>query len=280
MPHVTYGLAKAEELPRLREIFLRCFGEEAAPEMEYVFSRCGDALWKAERDGIPAAMLVAMPVTIALPEGEWKARYFYGVATHPDYRKQGLCGGLLAACCRWMSEQGEAAALLRPDSEKNRQFYRKNGFADCSTAGTGCYRQKGGAAAELTPADPAEYDRLRRKFAPWGLQWGKEGLSLQREWMRLYGGDLWLLGQPADPWGCAAVSREGETPLVRELLCPEALRAQALESLCKALECRELHLALPGAEPADGLRTEPMMMARETAEIGLPGEIYTPLAMD
>lgn len=280
MPHVTYAPAGKKDLPRLREIFLRCFGEEAAPEMEYVFSRCGDALWKAERDGIPAAMLVAMPVTIALPEGEWKARYFYGVATHPDYRKQGLCGGLLAACCRWMSEQGEAAALLRPDSEKNRQFYRKNGFADCSTAGTGCYRQKGGAAAELTPADPAEYDRLRRKFAPWGLQWGKEGLSLQREWMRLYGGDLWLLGQPADPWGCAAVSREGETPLVRELLCPEALRAQALESLCKALECRELHLALPGAEPADGLRTEPMMMARETAEIGLPGEIYTPLAMD
>ncbi len=26
--------------------------------------------------------------------------------------------------------------------------------------------------------------------------------------------------------------------------------------------------------------TEPMMMARETAEIGLPGEMYTPLAMD
>ena len=52
------------------------------------------------------------------------------------------------------------------------------------------------------------------------------------------------------------------------------------EFTAKVLECRELHLALPGAEPADGLRTEPMMMARETAEIGLPGEIYTPLAMD
>ena len=97
MPHVIYAPAGEKDLPRLREIFLRCFGEEAAPEMEYVFARCGDALWKAERDGIPAAMLVAMPVTIALPEGEWKARYFYGVATHPDYRKQGLCGGLLAA---------------------------------------------------------------------------------------------------------------------------------------------------------------------------------------
>lgn len=280
MPHVTYAPAGEKDLPRLREIFLRCFGEEAAPEMEYVFARCGDALWKAERDGIPAAMLVAMPVTIALPEGEWKARYFYGVATHPDYRKQGLCGGLLAACCRWMAEQGEAAALLRPDSEKNRQFYRKNGFADCSTVGVGQFTAGGGETLPCAPAEPERYDAIRRKMAPWGLHWGKEGLATQKGWMKLYGGDLWLLGAPEQPVGSAAVSREGETPLVRELLCPEALRAQALESLCKALESRELRLALPGAEPADGLRTEPMMMARETAEIGLPGEIYTPLAMD
>lgn len=280
MPHVIYAPAGEKDLPRLREIFLRCFGEEAAPEMEYVFARCGDALWKAERDGIPAAMLVAMPVTIALPEGEWKARYFYGVATHPDYRKQGLCGGLLAACCRWMSEQGEAAALLRPDSEKNRQFYRKNGFADCSTVGVGQFTAGGGEPLTCAPAEPERYDAIRRKMAPWGLHWGKEGLATQKGWMKLYGGDLWLLGAPEQPRGCAAVSREGKMPLIRELLCPEALRAQALESLCKALESRELRLALPGAEPADGLRTEPMMMARETAEIGLPGEIYTPLAMD
>ena len=181
MPHVTYAPAGKKDLPRLREIFLRCFGEEAAPEMELVFSRCGDALWCAKTEGCPAAVLAAMPVTLALPQGEYKARYFYGVATHPEARRQGLCENLLAACCRWMTGQGEAAALLRPDSEKNRSYYRKNGFADCSTAGTGCYHPKGGAAAELTPADPAEYDRLRRKFAPWGLQWGREGLFLQKE---------------------------------------------------------------------------------------------------
>lgn len=280
MPHVTYGLAKAEELPRLREIFLRCFGEEAAPEMEYVFSRCGDALWKAERDGIPAAMLVAMPVTIALPEGEWKARYFYGVATHPDYRKQGLCGGLLAACCRWMAEQGEAAALLRPDSEKNRQFYRKNGFADCSTVGVGQFTAGGGEPLTCAPAEPEQYDAIRRKMAPWGLQWGREGLFLQKEWMRLYGGDLWLLGQPADPWGCAAVSREGEIPLLRELLCDKADAEKALEGLCRTLQAPELGLALPQPGPVEGLTARPMMMIRKTGEIDLPEAIYTPLAMD
>ena len=69
----------------------------------------------------------------------------------------------------------------------------------------------------------------------------------------------------------------GEMPASFET---EALRAQALESLCKALESRELHLALPGAEPADGLRTEPMMMLRPTGAAALPETLYTPLAMD
>ena len=280
MPHVIYAPAGEKDLPRLREIFLRCFGEEAAPEMEYVFSRCGDALWKAERDGIPAAMLVAMPVTIALPEGEWKARYFYGVATHPDYRKQGLCGGLLAACCRWMSEQGEAAALLRPDSEKNRQFYRKNGFADCSTVGVGQFTAGGGETLTCAPAEPEQYDAIRRKMAPWGLHWGKEGLATQKGWMKLYGGDLWLLGTPEQPRGCAAVSREGETPLVRELLCDKADAEKALEGLCRTLQAPELGLALPQPGPVEGLTARPMMMIRKTGEIDLPEAIYTPLAMD
>lgn len=56
MPHVTYAPAGEKDLPRLREIFLRCFGEEAAPEMEYVFSQYGDALWCARKDGAPAAI--------------------------------------------------------------------------------------------------------------------------------------------------------------------------------------------------------------------------------
>lgn len=98
--------------------------------------------------------------------------------------------------------------------------------------------------------------------------------------MKLYGGDLWLLGTPEQPRGCAAVSREGETPLVRELLCPEALRAQALESLCKALESRELRLALPGAEPADGLADRADDDgARNGGNRPAGGDIY-PLAMD
>lgn len=153
-----------------------------------------------------------------------------------------------------MSEQGEAAALLRPDSEKNRQFYRKNGFADCSTVGVGQFTAGGGETLTCAPAEPEQYDAIRRKMAPWGLHWGKEGLATQKGWMKLYGGDLWLLGTPEQPRGCAAVSREGETPLVRELLCPEALRAQALEGLCKVLECRELHLRCrrgAGGRPAD-----------------------------
>ena len=282
MPPITYGLAKTDELPRLREIFLQCFGEAAAAEMELIFLRYGNALWCARKEGIPSAMLVAMPVTLAIPEGEVPARYFYGVATHPDCRRQGLCSGLLAACCRTMTENGEGAALLRPDSEKNRLLYRKNGFADCSRVTAGDYAAAGGEALPCTPAEPRQYDAQRRKYAPLGLQWGADGLTAQKGWLKLYGGDLWLLGTPEQPRGCAAVSREGETPLVRELLCPKEYAAAALEGLCRTLQTDRLRLALPvplTVTVPNGI-TEPMMMVRKTGNIELPQTFYTPLAMD
>ena len=282
MPPVTYGLAKTDELPRLREIFLQCFGEAATAEMELVFLRYGNALWCARKEGIPAAMLVAMPVTLAIPEGEVPARYFYGVATHPDFRRQGLCSGLLEHCCRTMAECGGQAVLLRPDSEKNRRFYAQNGFIDCSKVMTGNYTATGEKALACTPAKPEQYDTLRRKFAPWGLQWGVEGLTTQRDWLRLYNGELWLLGTQAQPMGCAAVSREGEAPLVRELLCRKEQDLTALEGLCRTLGAEMLRLALPEpfTVPMEGAATEPMMMVRKTGNIELPQTIYTPLAMD
>ena len=282
MPPITYGLAKTDELPRLREIFLQCFGEAAAAEMELIFLRYGNALWCARKEGIPAAMLVAMSVTLAIPEGEVPARYFYGVATHPDCRRQGLCSGLLEHCCRMMTEHGEQAALLRPDSEKNRRFYAQNGFIDCSKVMTGIYTATGEKALACTPAKPEQYDTLRRKYAPWGLQWGADGLTAQKGWLELYGGDLWLLGTPEQPRGCAAVSREGEDPLVRELLCRKEQDLVVLEGLCRILGAETLRLALPEpfTVPMEGAATEPMMMVRKTGNIELPQTIYTPLAMD
>ena len=283
MPQVTYGPAEKSDQPRLREIFLLCFGSGSAAEADYVFSRFPQALWCAKKEGVPAAMLAALPVTLALPQKTLSARYFYGVATHPEHRKQGLCGGLLRACCAAMEKQGEAAALLRPDSEKNRRFYAENGFSDCGSVAKGLYTAKGTEPTAWTAAEPERYDALRRKFAPWGLQWGSEGLAFQKGWLRLYGGDLWLLGTAERPLGCAAVSREEELPLVRELLCAKEDAAAALEGLCRLYGCERLRLALPEpmTVPMEDGRTEPMMMLRPTgASAALPGTLYTPLAMD
>ena len=180
-----------------------------------------------------------------------------------------------------MARQGEAFALLYPSSEQNRRFYADRGFADCSTVGRGEYAVQGGAALPGTAADAARYDVLRRKFAPEGLQWGNAGLSLQKGWLRLYGGDLWLLGPPDDPAGCAAVSREGEIPHLRELLtAPEDTRP-ALEGLCRAFGADRLTLALPqSAARRLALPEEPFMMLRRTGDTVWPGPIYTSLAMD
>ena len=141
MPHVTYAPAGKKDLPRLREIFLRCFGEEAAPEMELVFSRCGDALWCAKTEGCPAAILAAMPVTLALPQGEYKARYFYGVATHPDFRCRGYAGTLLRHAIQETRARGKAGLVLTC-KEKLVPYYARFGFVSEGPSAS----QHGGAA--------------------------------------------------------------------------------------------------------------------------------------
>ena len=56
MPQVTYGPAEAGEISRLQEIFLLCFGEEAAAEMNYIFERYCHALWSAKVNEIPKVL--------------------------------------------------------------------------------------------------------------------------------------------------------------------------------------------------------------------------------
>ena len=282
MPQTSYGIAQPEDLPRLREIFLRCFGAAAAKEADYIFSQKEQIdFWAAKVQNRPAAMLAAIPVTVVCGREEYPARYLYGVSTDPVFWGRGLCSGLLEETCRHMARQGEAFALLYPSSEQNRRFYADRGFADCSAVGRGEYAAQGGAALPCTAADAARYDVLRRKFAPEGLQWGSAGLSLQKGWLRLYGGDLWLLGPPDHPAGCAAVSREGEIPHLRELLtAPEDTRP-ALEGLCRAFGADRLTLALPqSAARRLALPEEPFMMLRRTGDTVWPGPIYTSLAMD
>lgn len=248
MRDVTYGMANKQDRPYLQAIFSKSFPGTAA-ELALMldeWERMELPLPVGRIAGVPRAMLLALPITVRLGRKEYTGRYLYGVATHPDCRRQGLASGLLEYTHQWMKENKEQFSILLPDSDKNRRFYEKCGYRTCGARAWLPYTDTAAAELPLHKATPEAYAALRRTLCGDAMLWGAEGIRLQEKWLHLYGGALWLLGEPEAPWGCAATSAEEDgSTRVRELLCPDHLRGASLHALCHRLGVRGLDCCVP-----------------------------------
>lgn len=286
MRDVTYDMAKKQDRPYLQAIFETCFpGAEAELAlMLEEWERMELPLPVGRIEGVPRAMLLALPITVRLGLKEYAGRYLYGVATHPDYRRQGLAAGLLEYTHRWMRESKEQFSILLPDSDKNRRFYERCGYLTCGERVWLPYTDTAAAELPLHKATPEAYATLRRTLCGDAMLWGREGIRLQEKWLHLYGGVLWLLGEPEEPWGCAATSTEEDgSTHVRELLCPEHLRGAALHALCRRLGAEKLNCpVMPDAAKRLGIATAPGAMLFETGteKMWQGEEIYCALTME
>ena len=286
MRDVTYDMANKQDLSELQEIFSGCFpGAEAELAlMLNEWERTGFPLPVGRIEGIPRAMLLALPVTVRLGRKEYAGRYLYGVATHPDHRRQGLASGLLEYTHQWMKENKEQFSILLPNSDKNRRFYEKCGYRICGRRAWLPYTDAAAAELPLEEAPPEDYAAWRSTLCGDAMLWGREGIRLQEKWLHLYDGALWLLGGPEKPSGCAATSTEEDgSTCVRELLCPEHLRGAALHTLCRRLGTEKLNCPLPpDAAKRLGIAAVPgaMLLEAGAEKIWQGEEIYCALTME
>ena len=182
-----------------------------------------------------------------------KLAYLYAVATHPDFRHQGLCHALMADTEARLAEMGYAGALLVPENPALVSFYGDMGYKS-ATSVTEFVCRMGAEAASLRAVGPSEYARLRRKFLPEGgvIQEGKS-LRFLAEQAEFFAGEDVLL----------AAYREEET-----LHCLELLggRERAPEVL-KALGCEKGCFRAPGAE-------KPFAMFKSLQKNVIPPEYF------
>lgn len=82
-----YRLATTEDIPGIVSLWQQAFHETPVLPDGLCFV--------AETDGQIAAMLHALPQMLR-GKGDHKAYYLYAVATRKEYRRQGLCRGLMA----------------------------------------------------------------------------------------------------------------------------------------------------------------------------------------
>ena len=113
-----------------KRIWMVCFGDNN-DYTDFIFSRLispSKVLAYTDSDGQISAMLCLQPFTMVSPAGNADAVYIFGVATLPQWRKQGIASQLLRETQKRMLDSGVAVAALVPAGEKMFPFYEKQGF--------------------------------------------------------------------------------------------------------------------------------------------------------
>lgn len=156
--------------------------------------------------------------------------YIYGVGVLPEYRGRGFGADITAAASGLCMEMGSDICVLVPAEEELFGFYgNKVGFKSFFSVNEYSYTFPENAAAfdRIQKISPHEYNTLREKALS---HLPHIRLSINAcEYFAETGGELLRL--TGSPEALAAVSSEGDTLLIKELLCSPG----HIESCVKAL---------------------------------------------
>lgn len=107
-----------------RDLWRNCFHDDEA-FMDLYFSQVArpeNTFW-LERDEKLACVMQALTCEVTDGKSHWRAAYLSGIATQPEYRKQGLATTLLKQVHELMADRDVAVSLLIPASEQLAEYY-------------------------------------------------------------------------------------------------------------------------------------------------------------
>ena len=204
-------------IPSLRELWKLSFGDTDAFlddffRTGYSESRCRCAV----QDGRAAAALYWFD---AQYQGQ-KFAYLYAVATHPDFRRQGLIHYLIADTHRLLADLGYAGAMLVPADEGLRQMYAAMDYEDCTTVSqfvTASLAED----VSMHPINRQEYEQLRPRFLPRdGMIQAGPGLDFLDTMAKFYTGpDFLMCCAPMDDHTLRGIEYLGNPGAAPGILC-------------------------------------------------------------
>ena len=188
-------------IPALRQLWKLAFGDEEAFLDKFFSTAYSPERCRCVTEG---ETVTAALYWFDTECGGRKFAYLYAVATHPEYRNQGLCRQLMGDTYAILAAQGYDGVLLVPQEAALRKMYASMGYRDC-TAVTEVSCAAAGEPAALRPVSGAEYARLRRQYLPAGgvIQEGANIAFLERT-AALYAGEDFLLADGMELLGNTA----------------------------------------------------------------------------
>ena len=236
---MSFGTATAEDVPALRCLWMRCFGDTedyVNLYMQYAF--VPERVFVL-REPTLCAMAISFPVQYRGEDGTTTdGAYLYAVCIAPEARGRGLFRSLMEQAEQALAARGSAFVCLRPASEALLQTYMRMGYQVGFTNRERCIPavQMG---LRLSPLDPARYGVLRRRALCGGrVEYPPEVLAHQARLGSLFE------ARDGDRYGFGAAERWGETVILKEYLGDETL----LPAIGGALGAQRLTVRLPGTE--------------------------------
>ncbi len=249
--------AKTEELPQIKELFKRCFGDsDVFIDMLYQKYCKPEQVLVVMEDGELNSMLSVLDTTFTLPGGEsFPVGYIYALATNPYIQSQGHARQLMAAADEYLKERGFKCLSLVPASPSLHRYFENLGLSECFSSrkveimsaaleglpslGEGC---------RLTPILPQEYNEIRKKQlgdTP-SIHYPDELIQLQQFCSHLSAGDLYKIEVDGEV-GCAAIEYVQRSRLLtKELLISQKSLDKAVQLIFENLPAARYHVRTPG----------------------------------
>ncbi len=244
---ITVSAANAADLPQLQALWQTCFADGPAYTGLY-FSNypCGRFGFVA-RDGPKiAAMVYWFPAALVCAHSNSRpAAYLYAVATHPEYRRRGLCRELMAFAESRLAARGVQAVALVPGGPELFCFYENLGYQTAFFCRETVVTSGKNARVAAVPISAERYRVLRRHWLDHGyLDYAVSELAYQRQLCQRSGGDLVAFSWHGQD-GCAIVERDGSRLFIKELL-PSCAAEEAAPALSACFDAATALVRTPG----------------------------------
>ena len=250
---ITIRPALPEELPQLKDLWRKCFGDPSA-YVDIFFQRfCSlDQVLVVDDEGEVDSMAAMLPGALALPDGqEIPVGYVYALATNPYMQGKGHARQLLKYADEFLRQRGDKAMVLVPASPSLHRFFETVGMDECfatrkveflTSALTG---DTGGGV--MTPISPQEYNQIRESYLKdtFHMTYTNQMITFQQIGSHLAYGDLYKL-EIDGVVGCAAIEYvQKRRLLAKELLIPVEKMGKAVETIAKEMEASRYHIRTP-----------------------------------
>lgn len=226
-------------IEQIKELWKKAFGD-TDESTNFYFSHIhkNENMLIDVENGIVRAMLTMHPVELWQNGKCTPARYIYGVATHNNFRSQGISTRLLEYAHGYMREQNIKISLLVPATKGLFDFYEKRRYVSAVYLSEKTFLKENIDAPEFLytcdVCDAKDYYEIRKKAfknsEPF-IAWGEDELSKVMDYARFCGGKFYKISTGNAQASVYAVL-DGDVVYVREIACDGMSIESVISVLC------------------------------------------------